>query len=46
MSKEENIQQSLEAHQNLSNADKNNVPRFKDVIYFLEQETQGQQSAS
>ena len=46
MSKEENIQQSLEAHQNLSNADKNNVPRFKDVIHFLEQETQGQQPAS
>ena len=46
MSKEENIQQSLEAHQNLSNADKNNAPRFKDVIHFLAQETQGQQPAS
>jgi len=45
MSKEENIQQSLEAHQNLSNANKNNVPRFRDVIHFLEQEL-GQQSAS
>ncbi len=45
ISKEENIKQSLEAHQNLSNADKDNVPRFKDVIHFLEQEL-GQQSAS
>ena len=45
ISKEENIQQSLEAHQNLSNADKDNIPRFKDVIHFLEQEL-GQQSAS
>ena len=45
LSKEENVKQSLEAHQNLSNANKNNVPRFRDVIHFLEKEL-GQQSAS
>lgn len=29
---------TLEAHQELTKADKSNVPRFKDVIHYLEQE--------
>ena len=46
MSKEENIQQSLEAHRDLSKANKDNVPRFKDVIHYLEQELGGQSASN
>lgn len=44
--KQESAEQVLEAHRELTKADSKNVPRFQEVIEFLEQELHNERTAS